>query len=75
MRVPTKARCVECGRVFDLLDEDEAGEWYYGHDCEPPHPIVDMASREGRLAALGGLLAAAMPDPDDNDDCGVNLGG
>ncbi len=28
------ATCVECGRVFDLADEDEAGEWYYGHDCE-----------------------------------------
>lgn len=29
-----KARCVECERVFDLMNEDEAGEWYYGHDCE-----------------------------------------
>lgn len=28
------ARCVECDRVFDLLDEDEASEWFYGHDCE-----------------------------------------
>jgi hypothetical protein len=26
--------CVECGRVFDLLDETDAQEWYYGHDCE-----------------------------------------
>lgn len=26
--------CPECGRVFDLLDEDDAAEWYYGHDCE-----------------------------------------
>lgn len=34
MRVTTKARCVECNRVFDLLDEEQAGEWYYGHDCE-----------------------------------------
>lgn len=30
----TKAKCVECGRVFDLRDEDEANEWFYGHDCE-----------------------------------------
>jgi DNA-directed RNA polymerase subunit RPC12/RpoP len=29
-----KTKCVECGRIFDLLDEDDAGEWYYGHDCE-----------------------------------------
>jgi len=27
--------CVECGRVFDLLDEEDASEWYEGHDCEP----------------------------------------
>jgi hypothetical protein len=31
---PTRVRCPECGRVFDLLDEDDAGEWYYGYDCE-----------------------------------------
>lgn len=34
MKVQTTAKCVECERVFNLLDEDEAGEWYYGHDCE-----------------------------------------
>jgi len=34
MEIQTKARCVECSRVFDLLDEDDAGEWHYGHDCE-----------------------------------------
>jgi hypothetical protein len=26
--------CVECGRVFDLLDPIDAEEWHYGHDCE-----------------------------------------
>lgn len=36
IRIPTKAVCPECERVFDLLDEDDAGEWYYGHDCERP---------------------------------------
>jgi hypothetical protein len=30
----TSAKCAECGRVFDLLDEDDAAEWSYGHDCE-----------------------------------------
>jgi hypothetical protein len=34
MKIATKARCVECARVFDLLDEDQANEYYYGHDCE-----------------------------------------
>lgn len=28
------ARCEECGRVFDLTEEEQAGEWFYGHDCE-----------------------------------------
>ena len=32
--IPTKAKCYECGRVFDLLSENDAQEWYYGHDCE-----------------------------------------
>jgi hypothetical protein len=27
-------RCVECGRVFDLTNDDDAAEWVYGHDCE-----------------------------------------
>ena len=35
MRVATRARCGECGRVFDLIgSETDAEEWYYGHDCE-----------------------------------------
>lgn len=29
-----KAVCPECKRVFNLLDEDEAAEYYEGHDCE-----------------------------------------
>lgn len=28
------ARCEECGRAFDLDDEEQAKEFYYGHDCE-----------------------------------------
>ena len=34
MRVKTGAKCVECGRVFDLMNEEQAEEYYYGHDCE-----------------------------------------
>ena len=26
--------CEECGRTFDLRQETEAEELYYGHDCE-----------------------------------------
>lgn len=28
------AKCSECDRVFDLTDEEQAEEYYYGHDCE-----------------------------------------
>ena len=28
------ASCVECGRIFDLLDETDAAELAHGHDCE-----------------------------------------
>lgn len=26
--------CPECNRTFDLLNELDAEEWAYGHDCE-----------------------------------------
>ena len=29
-----KVRCDECGRVFDLSNNEQAQEWVYGHDCE-----------------------------------------
>lgn len=28
------AKCNECKRVFDLFNEEDAEEFYYGHDCE-----------------------------------------
>jgi DNA-directed RNA polymerase subunit RPC12/RpoP len=34
MKISTKAKCMECGRIFDLLNDIDAGEWTYGHDCE-----------------------------------------
>lgn len=30
----TTTKCVECSRVFDLMNTEDANEWYYGHDCE-----------------------------------------
>lgn len=33
-RKPEMVKCSECRRVFDLFDETDADEWYYGHDCE-----------------------------------------
>jgi NOL1/NOP2/fmu family ribosome biogenesis protein len=35
MKFSSKAKCPECHRVFNLLDEEDADEFYYGHDCEP----------------------------------------
>jgi hypothetical protein len=26
--------CPECGREFDMLDDDDVAEWSTGHDCE-----------------------------------------
>ena len=26
--------CVECEREFDMTVEDQADEWFSGHDCE-----------------------------------------
>ena len=33
-RTTVKVTCRECKRVFDLMDETDAAEWYAGHDCE-----------------------------------------
>ena len=49
MRIRTEAKCVECERVFDLLDENDADEWYYGHDCEPPAVIDSFLSTFPKL--------------------------
>lgn len=29
-----KQTCIECERVFDLTNEEDAQEFFYGHDCE-----------------------------------------
>lgn len=34
LKIQSTIKCRECGRVFDLLDDNEAQEWNYGHDCE-----------------------------------------
>lgn len=33
--------CDECGRVFDLTDENDAAEFYEGHDCEAPKQTLE----------------------------------
>ena len=37
MRIATSAQCTECERIFDLTKKQDAADWYYGHDCEPPN--------------------------------------
>jgi len=34
VKAQSTARCLECGRVFDLFDETDAAEFFFGHDCE-----------------------------------------
>ena len=34
VQVRTKAKCPECGRIFNLMDENDASEFFDGHDCE-----------------------------------------
>ena len=29
-----KTKCVECERVFDLMNDADAKQFFYGHDCE-----------------------------------------
>ena len=33
-KMNTIKQCVECKKVFDLMKEADANEFYYGHDCE-----------------------------------------
>lgn len=58
IRVRTRAQCPECLRVFDLLDETDADEWAYGHDCDPDaarDELVNTAvSLDGRPASIAG---------------------
>lgn len=34
MTLSTKMECAECNRTFDMFDEGQAEEWFFGHDCE-----------------------------------------
>lgn len=34
MKLYIYEQCEECNRSFDLTDENDANEWFYGHDCE-----------------------------------------
>ena len=34
VKIPLKSTCIECGRVFDLLNDLDCQELAYGHDCE-----------------------------------------
>ena len=68
LSLPTKAKCIECERVFDLLDENDAGEWYYGHDCEVPERVehtVHVWSRSGSCMVDDCNVICGLTDPDE----------
>ena len=57
--------CVECGRMFDLLDPTDAAEAAYGHDCEPTpesYTIYDLPyySTPGHLIADTGTKVTGV---------------
>jgi hypothetical protein len=52
------AKCPECDRVFDMLDETDAAEWSTGHDCEPPSPTAGFG---GYQVGFGTIDSAAGP--------------
>jgi hypothetical protein len=64
--------CSECGRVFDLLDNDDASEWYFGHDCEDTDEagadevamLQDLIDRGiwGLEGSMGRAMMAAIED-------------
>lgn len=35
MEIQTDFQCPECNRVFNVMIEEQADEWFYGHDCDP----------------------------------------
>lgn len=49
------AKCVECGRRFDLSDEEQAEEYYYGHDCEEHNEKLEMVRFSRYMNQYGGL--------------------
>ena len=60
----TKIRCRECWQTFDLLNEDEAEAYYYGHDCEAPIcevPIFDDGIETDICAAEAVAIRADTP--------------
>jgi hypothetical protein len=34
VKIECHLRCYECERVFDLCNETDSEEWFFGHDCE-----------------------------------------
>lgn len=34
LRTAYLVMCEECGRVFDLVNQDDEADWALGHDCE-----------------------------------------
>jgi len=80
MILTTEAGCRECLRVFDLTDEDDAGEWAYGHDCEepPPEPVLITDPRSdphmdrnanGSWFCNRCRMTIILFDEDDEHDC------
>jgi len=69
--------CPECGRIFDILmNDDDVAAWFYGHDCgergyvAPPEGhfspsgrfLPDYRVTKRNIVALRELLKASQTD-------------
>lgn len=55
--------CPECGRRFNLTDPADAGEWFAGHDCEPPEVTARVGLRFAHARQIIGDGPDRRPDP------------
>lgn len=74
---PMTSKCGECGRVFDLLDETDAEELTWGHDCEvmpdpAPEPPRAHASQVMFTTTGETVNVAARTERDSADRHAVN---
>jgi predicted nucleic acid-binding Zn ribbon protein len=60
VKIPIGAECVECGRYFDLMQDNDADEYVNGHDCETGSPAWLFANQkqiiEGSIDEIADLL-------------------
>jgi hypothetical protein len=65
-------QCPECDRVFDLGNDTDASEWFYGHDCDKGDPDGTAALQaliDSGTWGLEGSVGRAMMDAIEDGRC------